>query len=185
MKTACQTLVMIACAVLIHGTSYALSPNPAPQEQSSVSSTTYPGNNRPTDASSAENGKRQKIGTHSDGQRTRRHISDNNHTRSRVSLSKANRLRQLRNGRAGSTPKDAINVPQPSSSKPAGAAGAARIVNRRTPLVRPAGNAALGGQQFRNANNRAPRMANISGPVKPARNTAAINGTSMNRRHVN
>ena len=31
MKTACQTLVMIACAVLIHGTSYALSPNPAPQ----------------------------------------------------------------------------------------------------------------------------------------------------------
>ena len=180
MKTACLILAMISCAVLIHATSYALSPTPAPQEQSSESSTTSSDSAHPMDAASAENRKRQKVGTHSD--RTRSHISHKNHSPSRVSLTKANRPRELRNGHEPSTPKNVINVHQPSSSKPA---GDAKITNHRTPPVRTAGITALSGQQFRNPHNRAASMATIGGPLDPTRNTAAINGTSINRRHVN
>ena len=182
MKTACLTLAIISCAMLVHGTSYAFSPNSAPQQQSSESSAASSGKDRPTDAATAENGKRQKVSTDSDERRTRSHISDKNHLRSPVSLSKANRPRPSRNGRERSTPKNAINVHQPSSSK---ATGAARNVNHRTAHVRTAGTAGLGGQQFRNANNRPSRMATVSGRVNPARNTAAIDGTSVNRRHAN
>ena len=180
MKAACLTLVMIGYAVLIHGTSYAFSPNSTPQEQSSESSTTSSDSAHPMDAASAENRKRQKVGTHSD--RTRSHISPKNHSPSRVSLTKANRPRELRNGHQPSTPKNVINVHQPSSSKPG---GDAKITNHRTPPVRTPGITALSGQQFRNLHNRAASMANIGGPLNPVRNRAAINGTSINRRHVN
>ena len=182
MKTACLTLVIIGCAVFVNGAGYASSPNPAPQTQSSASSTKLPGSEHPTNAASAENGNRQKIGTHSDGQRTRRHMSDANHSRNRVSLSKANRPRQLRNGRVRSTPENPINVRQPSTSRPS---GVARIADHRTPPARIPGITALSGQQFRNAHSRASSMATIGGPVSPARNTAAINGTSINRSRVN
>jgi len=182
MKTACLTLVMIGCAVLMHGTSSAFSPSSAPQQQSSESSTASSGTDHPTDASSAENGKRQKVGAHSGERRTRSHISDKSQSRSYASLSKANRPRPTRNGRERSTPKNGINMHQPSSSK---TAGYPRIVNHRTAPVRTAGTAALGGQQFRNANNRASKMATITGSVNPARNTAEITGTSLNRRHAN
>jgi hypothetical protein len=182
MKTARLTLAIIGCAVFILGTSYASSPNPAPQAQSFASSTKPPGSEHSTDAASAKNGKRQKIETHSDGQRTRRHISDANHSRNRVSLRKANRQRQLRNGRARSTPENPVNVRQPSTSK---LSGVARIADPRTPPARIPGITSRSGQQFRNAHNRASSMATIGGPVNPARNTAAINGTSINRRHVN
>jgi len=182
MKTVYLTLAIISCALLIPGTSHAFSPNSAPQQQSSESSAASSGNERPTDAASAENRSHQKFGTHSEGHRTRRHISDKGHSRSYANLRKANRPRPSRNGRERSTPKNAINVHQASSSK---TAGYQRIVNHPTAPVRTAGTASLGGQQFRNANNRASTMAAISGSANPARNTAAINGTSVNRKHAN
>ena len=182
MKTACLTLVMIGCAVLMRGTSYAFSPSSAPQRQPSESPAASSGNDRPTDAASAENRSHQKFGTYSDGQQTRHHISDKSQSRSYASLSKMNRPRPSRNGRERSTPKNVINVHQPSSSK---TAGYPRMVSPRTAAVRTAGTASLGGQQFRNANHRASTMAAIRGSVNPARNTAAITGTSTNRRHPN
>ena len=182
MRTACLTLVMIGCVVLIHGTSYAFSASSAAKDKSSESSPKPPASDAPTDAASVENGKRQKVGSHSDEQRTRRHISDKRPSRSYASLTKANRPRQLRNERERSTPENTINVHQPSSSKPA---GATKIVTHRTQPVRTPETAALSGQQLRSAHNRALDTATISGAVKPARNTAAINGTSLNRKHVN
>ena len=182
MKTACLTLVMIGCAVFSHGASLALSPNPAPQEQSSESSTRPPGSDHPTDASSPENGKPQKIRAHSDGQRTRRHIPDKNHSRNRVSLTKANRSRQPRNSRERSTPENGISVHQPSPIKPG---GVAKIANHRAPSVRTAGTAALSGTQFKDSRNRGVAPAIIGGTASSTKGTAAINGTSINRRHVN
>lgn len=182
MKTARLTLTIIGCAVFILGTSYASSPNPAPQAQSSASSTKPPGSEHSTDAASAKDGKRQKIKSRVDGQRTRRHISDKNQLRNRLSLTNENRSKQLRNGRERSMPENRMNVHPPSLGK---AAGVAKITNDRTPPVRTGGTAALNGRQFRNVNNRVSSVASIGGAVNPARNTAAINGTNINRRHVN
>jgi hypothetical protein len=182
MKTACLTLVMIGCVVLIHGMNYAFSPSSTAKEISSESSAKLPASDSPTDAASVANGERQTVGTHSDEQRTRRHISDKRPARSYASLTKVNRPKQLRNARERSTPENTINVHQPSSSKPA---GATKLVTHRTQPVRTAETAALSGQQLRSAHSRALGTATIGGAVKPARNTAAISGTSINRKHVN
>lgn len=175
MKTTCLALLMIGCTALIHGTSYASSPKPAMQEQSPESSTKRPGSDHPTDTASAEN-----------GQRTRRRISDKKQSQSRVSPTKVNRprqLRQLRNGRERSRPESGMNVHQTSTSKPV--AGATRIANHPTVPVHREGAAALNGTQFRDSRNRGAAPAIIGGTASATKGTAAINGTRINRRHVN
>jgi len=132
MKTASLTLVMIGCTVFIHGTSYAVSPNSAPQEQSSESS---------TKRAAAHDGKGQKDETPPHEQRTRRHISATNRLRNRVGLNKPNRPMQLRSGRERSTPANVMNVRRPSPAK--STTGAAKIANRSRLSVRTASVAAL------------------------------------------
>jgi hypothetical protein len=174
MKTACLTLVMIGCAVFIHGTSYAFSPNSAPQEQSSESS---------TKRAAAHDGKGQNDGTPPYEQRTRRHISATNHLRNRVGLNKPNHPLQLRMGRERSTPGNVMNVRQPSPGK--SATGAAKIANRSSLSVRTASVAALNGTQFKDSHNRGLAPAIIGRTANVTKGTAAINGTAINRRRVN
>lgn len=183
MKTSCLTLVMIGCVVLIHGTGYAFSSNPAPQEQSAESSTKPLGSGHATDGAPTHAGKGQKNGSVYDGQRTRSHISGKNHPHSRASLTRTSRPKQPRNGRERSTPGNVMNVHQPSSGK--SAAGAAKLANRRKLPVRPPGGAALNGRQFKDSRNRGVGPAIISGTANATKGTAAINGTGTNRRHVN
>lgn len=184
MKTVCLMLSMIGSAMLVNETSYAFALSPASPEQSSLTSAKPPGSDHATDAAVLPgNRQRQKHGTRSDEQRTRRHISDKNHSHSRVNPTKANRPKQLRNSRERSTSQNVMNVHQPSSSKPT--PGAARIANNRSLPVRSPNVVALNGQQFKNAHNRASSMTTIGGPANPVRNTAAIDGTGINRRHVN
>lgn len=183
MKAVCLMLSMIGSVMLVNETSYAFALSPASQERPSVTSAKPPGSDQARDAASPENRQHLKHGTRSDEQRTRRHISDKNHSHSRVSPTKANRPKQLRNSRERSTSQNVMNVHQPSSSK--AAAGAARIANNRSLPVRSPNVAALNGQQFKNAHNRASSMTTIGGPATPVRNRAAIDGTGINRRHVN
>lgn len=180
MKAASLMLATIGCAVFIHGTSYAFLPNPASQEQSSESSTMSRGSDKSGNATSGENGKRLKIGTHSDERRTQRHISGQKRPPSYASLTKLNRPRPFRNARERSRPINALNGRQPGSSKPA---GATKFATHRNQWFRTPETDALGGQQLRNGHNRASGTATIGGRVNPPRNTAAINGTGINPRH--
>lgn len=174
MRTACLTLVMIGCAVFIQGTSYAFSPNSAQQEQSSESF---------TKRAPAYDGKGQKDRTPPDEQRTRRHVSSTNHLRNRVGLNKPNRPIQFRTGRERSTPRNVMNVRQPSPGK--SASGAAKIANRSSLSVRTASVAALNGTHFKDSHNRGLAPAIIGRTANATKGTAAINGTTINRRHVN
>ena len=183
MKTVCLMLSMIGSAMLVSDTSYAFALSPASQEQSSVTSAKPPGSDQATDAASPENRQHQKRRTRSDEQRSPRRISDKSHSHSRVSPTKVNRPKQLRNSRERSTSQNVMNVHQPSSSK--AAAGAARIANNRSLPVRSPNVVALNGQQFKNAHNRASSLTTIGGPATRVRNRAVIDGTGMNRRHVN
>lgn len=103
-------------------------------------------------------------------------------TGSRARLVKGNHPKQLRKIRERST-ENVTNVRQMVSSPPA--ASAAKIAHDRpSPLgITPV--ATVGGQQFARSRSRAAAPATIGGPAKAPRSTAAINGTSMNRRHVN
>ena len=182
MKAACLSLAMMSCALLIDGTSYAFSPGPASQD--STESSTKPLNgNHTTATASAHDGERQKNGTRSDEQGPRRRTSNKNHTHSQANLINGNRPKQLRNGRERSASDRITSVGQPSSSK--AAVGAAKIANKHNLPVRRAGIDALGGQQFKNFHNRGATPATVGGPPNSTRNTAAISGTSVNRRRSN
>lgn len=180
MKTACLMLATICCPVFVHGTSYAFSPHTAPREPSSVSSTTSSVNAHRTDAASAENRKRQKVGAHSD--RTRRHISGKNDSHNRTGPMKATRPKQVRNSREPSTSEHVTNVRGPSLSKPP---VGAEIANRRSLPVRAAGVAGLNGTQLKDSHNRGVAPAIIGRTASATKGTAAINGTRINRMHVN
>lgn len=183
MKSACLTLVMIGCAVLVHRTSYAFSTNSGPQEQSSESSIKPRSSNHPMSASSADNRSHQKFGTYSDGQQTRRHISDKKHSHNRIDPIRGTRPKQGRNSRERSTSENVMNAHQPRPGKPD--AGAAKIANRRNLPVRTAGVGALNGTQIKDSHNRRVAPAIIGRTANTTKGTAAIEGTSLNRRHAN
>jgi hypothetical protein len=184
MKTVCLVLVMTSFG-FTQRTAYAYASHLTPQQ--SPASSTAAGSDHPRDAEhtgQANDDKHQKVGTPSNEQGNDRLISDKSHSRNRTSLFKANRPQQLRNIQERSTLKTVMNVHQPSFSKPA--AGAAKITNNRTWPVRATGVAALNGQQFKNSRNRGTTSAIIiGGPARTPRNTAAISGTRINRKHVN
>ena len=182
MKAACLTLAMIGFTVLIDGTSYAFSFSSASQEQSTVSSSKPLSTDHATNAAPPHDPTVQKGGTPSD-ERTRRRSPNKNHPHSQAKPVKANRPKQLRNGRERSTAENVMSVAQPNSSTTA--AGAVRVANNRTLARRPTGVAALSGQQFKNRRNRGAAPATVGGPPSSTRNTATISGTSINRKRSN
>ena len=135
--------------------------SPASQEQSTESSTKPLSGDAYDDVSSAHDGERQKDRTSSDKQRTRRRTSNENHAQPGQPI-KANRPKQLRNGRERSPSKNVMSVAQPSSSKPG--LGAVKVANNRTLPARTNGVAALSGQQFKNSRHRGTAPATVGGP---------------------
>ena len=133
-----------------------------------------------------EDGENQKHGKPSDEQRDHHHASDKNHPRSRASLTKANRPKQLPNSRERSIPGNAMNLHQPGSAKSGGAAKDGLIrnetVNNALP-VRPPSVVRPTVPSLNNVRHRGANPAVIGGSANSdSRNTGAINGTRMNRR---
>jgi hypothetical protein len=188
MKTTCLLFLTINCAALMHGRGYAAPSNPASQ-QTSPQSAAKTVSDDPRDgehAAPADDGKHQKDGKPSDEQRGHRHASDKNHPRSRASLTKANRPKQVPNNRERSTSGNAMNLHQPGSAKSGGAAKDGLMQNetlnnalpvRPPTVVRPTVPLRT------NVRHRSANPAVIGGSAtSDRRNTVAINGTHMNRR---
>ena len=183
MKAACLTLAMVGCAVLFHGTIYASSLSPALQEQSSEGSTKPLSHDHATDAISTHNGKRQKDRIPSQEQVTRRRTSHKNQSHGHANIMKANRPKQLRNGRESSRSENGMSVDRPRLSRPA--VGAAKITNSRNLRALTAGVASVDGRQVKDPRNRGAAPAMVGGPANATGHTAAISGTGMNRRRLN
>jgi hypothetical protein len=83
-------------------------------------------------------------------------------------------------------PRDAGRDHQLGLSPPAGAALGGLVqnktVNNRILPVRPLGTVSPTGPSSKNVHNRGPSPAAIGGPGDSTKNTAAINGSSMNRK---
>lgn len=134
-----------------------------------------------TPSGQANNDKRQKIGLPSHDPRTHHQASGKSHSRNRAALVKTNRPQQLRNTQKRPSSTSVMNVQQPRSGSPA--VGSARIANNRPLPVHTTAVAALGRQvKF---SNRGSTFASIGGPPRTPRNTGTINGTSINRKHLN
>ena len=187
MRATCLLFLMIDYAALMPGTSYAAQSNPASQQRSSESLANTI-SDHPRDAVHGvpfEDGENQKQGETSDEQRDHHYASDGNHSRSRASLTKANRPKQLPNGRKGSIPGNAMNLHQPDSAKSGGAAKDGLIRNEtvnialpvRPPVVRRTV------PSLNNARHRGANPAVIGGSAKSdSRNSGEISGTRMIRR---
>lgn len=171
MKAACLTLAMVGCAVFFQETSYAFFLSAALQEQSTESS------------SKPLSGDRHKDRTSSDAHRTGRRASNKNHSHNQTNPIKANRPKQLRNGRERMASENVMNVGRSNSSKPS--IGASKVPNNHKLPARTTGVAALSGQQFGNSRNRGAAPATVGGPPSSTRNTATISGTSISRRPLN
>jgi hypothetical protein len=187
MKATCLLFLMIGSAALTPGTSCAAQSSPASQQPSSESSANTI-SDHPRDAvhgAPVEDGKNQKDGDPFDEQRDHRHTSDKDHPRSRASLTRSNRPKQVQNNGEHSTSGTAMNLHQPGSDKSGASARGALIqhgtVNVSVP-VRPA--------SIRprvplpnNVRHRGANPAVIGGSAKSYnRNIASISGTHMIRR---
>jgi hypothetical protein len=188
MKAACLLFLTVSCAALMPGTDYAAPSNPASQ-QKSLESAAKTVSDYPRDgehAAPSDDRKHQKDGKTSDEQRDYRHASDKDPLRSRASLTKANRPKQLPNRQKCAIPGHAMNLHQPGSTKSGGAREDGLIQNgavNNTQPVRPPSVVRPTVQSPNNVRHRGANPAVIGGSANSdSRNTGAINGTRMIRR---
>ena len=187
MKTAGLVFMMIGCAVLMYGTSYAAPSEPAAQHGSSASSADT-ATNRPHGAHAAPaDGRKHRAGEKPSGEQPRnRRASDKNHPPTQASLSKANHPDRIPSGQEHSASGDARNLHEPGSDKPAGAAKPGVIqskIAKNTPPVRPSSVVRPTAPSLDNVRHRSPNSAVVGGSASSAtRNAGAINGTRMNRK---
>jgi len=187
MKATCLLFLMIVCAELTPGTSYAAQSNPASQQPSSKS----PANtvsDHPRDAvhgAPIKDGEKQVDGTLPDEQRDLRHASEKNQPRGRVSLTKSNRPTQDPNNGEHSTSGTAMNLHQPGSDK-SGASARGALIQHGTVNVSASVRPASIRPKVPLPNNVRHRGANpavIGGSASSnRRNAGAIDGAHMNRR---
>lgn len=181
MKIACLVFVLTGLGLVGSSRAYA---SPLAHQQTSETPTGA-GRTHVRDAEhsgQANIEKRQKVGLPSHDPRNHHQASGKSHSRNRAALVKTNRPQQLRNTRKRSTSTNVMNVQQPRSGSPAG--GSARIANNRPLPVHTTAVAALDGRQVK-FSNRGSTSASIGGPARTPRNTGVINGTSINRKHLN
>jgi hypothetical protein len=165
MKTVYLALVMISFGVLQVRT-YAYTSPIAPKY--SPDNSVGAGDNRPRRSDRREN---------------YLHISGNDHSRSRSSLTKAHRPQQARNIGNRSTSRNVADGHQPSSGSPPGAP--AKTAKNRPASPDITRGAALGGQEFKNSRNRSTTSAIIGGPASTPTHAAVINGTTIRPKRVN
>ena len=188
MKATCLLFLMIVCAELTPGTSYAAQSNPASQQPSSKS----PANtvsDHPRDAvhdAPIKDGKNQKDGTLPDEQRDLRHASEKNQPRGRVSLTKSNRPTQVPNNPEPSTLGKVIDFHRPGSDKSGASARGGSIQHKTVNIalpVRPASVIRSTVSPLNNVRHRGPNPAIVGGLGNSnTRNTGSISGTHLLRR---
>jgi len=188
MKVTRLLFLMIGCAAFTPRAGYTAPSNPASQQSFSQGAAKAVGGYRRDGehAALADDGKHQKDGKPSDGQRDLRHVSDTKDARRHASLTKANRPKRLSNDRQRSTLGYAMSLHQTSSGKSGDAAKGVLIQSETVnkPLsVRPQSALQPTVPWFINARHRGANPAVIGGSVNSdGRKTGAINGTRMIRR---
>ena len=185
MKAAGLALAMMGCAVLIHGTSYAFSPSPAPQGQSSENSAKRFTGDHATDAASADQAKGRMDRTPLD-ERDHRHDSDRSQARSHINVTKANRPAQPRDSQQHFTSGNGTDNRQLVPGRSSGVIRGRLIQSARINNDLPARPPTVGGPTattLSSVRHRSPNPATINGSVNPKTgDTGAINGTRMRRR---
>jgi hypothetical protein len=182
MKTISLLFLMIICAGLLYGTSYAEPPRPASQQLSygkTVSDLQLAKQDAP-----ADDGKHQMRGKAFSEERNDRRVHDKSHSRKRTSTTKAtsqthttdNRAQQGLDNAGHSNEKQAIRNNASRYTTSSRAPGSDRSGQ---PDIVP-----LDGTSFKDVRNLGSNPAIISGTtISNSRNTAAISGTRMNRKH--
>jgi len=170
---------LIAGCVLTCGPAYASAGNPAPQQSTGP---TTAASDRSSNAEHATAGDGSMNHVETAASDVQRHAPDRKHPRSRTALPKTTNSKHVQRHQR-SVPQDVRNMQRAVPKKP-GNTGR-KAVNSHTATVRPATGFALSGQDFRNNRNRNEAHAVIGGPTRPKTNTAAINGTGMNRKRLN
>lgn len=188
MKTTCLLFLTISCAALLHGTDCAAQSSQAYQQTSTESAANTAGGH-PRDgerAAPADDGKHRKDGKPSDEQRDHHQASEKNDPRSRASLIKATRPKQLPSSRNRPIPVNAMNLHQPGSAKSSRAAKDGLIQNETVNNALPVRLPSVVRPTVRSLNNvrhRSPNPAIVGGLGNSnIRNTGAIDGAHMNRR---
>lgn len=185
MKTASLILLIAGC-VLVRGVAYASVTGLAPQ-QSSTNSATEAGSGHSTNAERASvlsQSRDRKATIASDERAGRHHVSDKIRPHKLPTPSKSNRSKQALHNHEHSKPGNITTTRQQVLPKPSGTTS--KVVNFHTLAVRPAAGVSLGGQQFRSGRNRSATPGDVGGPATIRRkNTGAISGTEVNRKHLN
>jgi hypothetical protein len=136
-------------------------------------------------AAPADDGKHQPAAKPTDEPRDPGRASNPNRPPSRPSLTKANRPKPLANGRQRSVPGNVLH--QRGSNKSGGAASRGLIRNetlRNAVPVRTSSVAQTTGPSRNNVRHRGSNPAAVTGSVNSnRRNTGAIDGTRMSRKH--
>lgn len=186
MKTVCLVFLTMICAALLHGTVYAAQSSPASQLKSHQGAAKTVSDRSQGVKQSAPGDDGTHIGKPSDDRQNHHKVSDNNHPTSSPSLSKANRPKQLPNRRARSASANSMNPYRPASNK-SGRATKDRLsrdetgnntLSIRPTVVRPAV------PSFNNVRHRDANPAVVGGlGSSNTRNTGAIDGTHISRRH--
>jgi hypothetical protein len=128
------------------------------------------------------------VGKPSEDQQNRRKVSGNKPSTSNTSPSKANHRNEVSSGRARTASGNPENSNRPASAKSAGAAQ--NGLARNETVNRAASNRASGGVRaavpsLSHARHRGPNPAIVGGVRNSnTRNTAALDGTHMNRRRI-
>ena len=183
MKTATLILLIAGC-VLVRGAAYASVTSPAPQQSSGNSATPEAASDHSSDAEHANvlSQSKGKKAMASDERTGRRRVSSKIRPHRLPTPSKSNRPKQVLRNHEHSRPGNIASMHQQVLTKPAGTVS--KVVRIHTLPVRPATGAAISGQQFRNGRNRSATPAVIGGPANTRRNTEAINGTEVTRKHL-
>ena len=178
MKAAALIIVTAVCVLSL---AYASAANPALQQNAGSSSA---GNSRASNqgqAPTASQGKDQMDGSGSHEHGEVGHALNKPRVQSHARLPMPRRTKPARNTRGLSRSQDATHLEQPTFTKSRVIAG--KIANPHTPAVRASPGSAIGGQQFQHGRNLAAIPARLGGSATARRNTQAINGSEIHRRH--
>lgn len=188
MKAISLVLLTLSCVAWTVGAAYAAQ-SLAPAQQASSRSATNAGRNHSQQADhAAPTDGGTHIRQHSDDQQNHRKAPDKKLPTSKSKRSKSNRPNELANRREHSASEDSVNSQRPGSDRYGGAAknGLAQNQtvnhapsNRAPSAVRPSV------PSLSNVRHRGPNPAIVGGARSSnTRNTGAIDGTHMNRKHT-
>jgi len=178
MKAAALTIVTAACVLSL---AYASAANPAFQQSAGSSSTDNSRVSNQWPAPTGNQGKDQMDRSGSHGHGEVGHTLNKPRVQSHAGLPMPRRTKPSLNTRSLSRSQDATHLEHSISTKPRVIAG--RIANPHTPAVRASTGSAIGGQHLRHGRSLDAIPASLGGSSNVRRNTQAINGSEIHRRH--